>query len=315
MILADNISQKILQGELVTDDNLPSINEASDTYAVSRDTVFKAYKELKKRALIDSNPMKGYFVKGEVNRVLLLLDTYSPFKQILYNNFVENLPVGFQVDLFFHQYNKHLFETIIRESIGRYNHYVVMNFSNDKFSDELKRIQENKLLLLDFGDFDKRNYDFICQDFVQSFYQCLHDYKSAIQGYNKFVMVFPENVSHPENTLKFFRLFCEDNGIDHAVWKKQADWLPVEKQCLYLCVLPEDMVKIIHQMDEKGFVPGKDAGLIAYNENFMLDVIKDGISSIGIDFGKMGELAAGFVKTGKPLKVYLPTKLIVRKSV
>jgi len=190
-----------------------------------------------------------------------------------------------------------------------------MNFSNDKFSEELKRIPENKLLLLDFGDFDKLNYSYICQDFGKAFYQCLLDFESAIASYKKFVLVSPEHVSHPEITLKFFRQFCEDKGINHAVWRKKADWMPVEKHCLYLCILPEDMVKIIHQLDDQGFIPGKDAGLIAYNENFMLDVIKDGITSIGVDFGKMGELAAEFVRTAKPVKIYLPTKLIVRKSV
>ena len=41
--LADGISLSIMQGSLKEGDNLPSINEASVYYKVSRDTVFKAY--------------------------------------------------------------------------------------------------------------------------------------------------------------------------------------------------------------------------------------------------------------------------------
>src|ERR1035437_2384514 len=156
--LADGISLSIMQGELKAGDNLPSINEASAHQNVSRDTVFKAYNELKRRGLIESNPTKGYFVTGEVNHVLLLLDTYSSFKQNLYRRFAANLPENYKVDLIFHQYNERLFETIIRESVGKYSMYVVMNFSNDHFSDTLKSIPANKLLLLDFGNFEKSDY-------------------------------------------------------------------------------------------------------------------------------------------------------------
>jgi len=144
--LIDTISQQVMKKELKVGDNILSINEASNKYKVSRDTVFKAYNELKKMGVIDSTPQKGYFVKGEVNRVLLLLDTYSAFKQNLYNSFAGNLPEGYKVDLIFHQYNELLFETILRESIGKYSVYVVMNFSDTQFSDTLKLIPSGRLL-------------------------------------------------------------------------------------------------------------------------------------------------------------------------
>ena len=90
--VVDGVSHAIMKGELKEGDNLPSINEMNRKYKVSRDTVFKAYLELKRRGLVDSTPTKGYFVTGEVNHVLLLLDTYSAFKQNLYNQFFSNLP-------------------------------------------------------------------------------------------------------------------------------------------------------------------------------------------------------------------------------
>jgi len=313
--LADGISLSIMQGSLKEGDNLPSINEASVYYKVSRDTIFKAYNELKKRGLIDSNPTIGYFVTGEVNHVLLLLDTYSSFKQNLYHRFVANLPENYKVDLIFHQYNERLFETIIRESIGKYSMYLVMNFSNDQFSDSLKLIPANKLLLLDFGNFEKPDYSFICQDFNESLYNCLNDGNSLLHKYKKIVFVFPQEVCHPVSAIDSFIRYCTHEKFDYEVIRNDTDWKGVEPGTAYLCILHDDLVKIIKNADSAGLTIGKDIGLIAYNDEAILEVIKNGISSITIDFGLMGEKAADFVIRKQQVQEYLPTRLIVRGSI
>ncbi len=313
--VADGIASSIMDGKLKIGDNLPSINEMSRKYKISRDTVFKAFIELKRRKLIDSTPTKGYFVTGEVNHILLLLDTYSPFKQNLYNRFVSNLPAGYKVDLIFHQYNEHLFETIVRESIGRYSMYVVMNFSNERFSESLRSIPKNKLLLLDFGRFEKDGYSYICQDFDQSFYDCLKNCSVCLHKYNKMTFVFPEEVCHPTSSIDYFVKFCAENGFKYEVIRKEADWREVEEGTLYICILPEDLVKVIKSADAARLRIGKEVGLIAYNESPILDVIKDGVSSISVDFGLMGEKAAEYVVKKQEVQEYLPTQLILRNSV
>lgn len=304
-----------MQGKLSVGDNLLSINEASALHRVSRDTVFKAYKMLKSRGLIDSNPMKGYFVTGEVNHVLLLLDTYSSFKQNLYRRFVDNLPENYKVDLIFHQYNEQLFETIVGESIGKYSMYVVMNFSNEYLSETLKLIPTNKLLLLDFGNFDKGDYSFICQDFDVSLYNCLIEGDSLLRKYKKLVYVFPEELCHPISSIEYFKKFCFERNFEYEIVRKESDWKGVEVGTAYLCILSEDLVKIIKNADVNGLKIGDDIGLISYNDEPVLEVIKNGISAISIDFGMLGEKAAYFVKTKQPVQEYLQTKLIIRKSI
>ena len=59
--LADLISQEISMGTYKSDSALPSINQLSRNYHVSRDTVFKAFIDLKDRGMIDSTPGKGYY--------------------------------------------------------------------------------------------------------------------------------------------------------------------------------------------------------------------------------------------------------------
>ncbi len=313
--LIDSINNAIVQEQLRVGDNLLSINDASAKYKVSRDTVFKAYNELKRLGVIDSTPQKGYFVKGEVNRILLLLDNYSSFKQNLYHSFTGNLPENYKVDLFFHQYNEHLFETIIRESIGKYSMYAVMNFSNDKFSETLKAIPANKLLLLDFGNFDKTNYSYICQDFDEAFYNSLLEGIDVLRKYKKIAFVFPEDLRHPVSSVDYLIKFCQDYGFDYKLIRRSSEWKEIEKSCVYLCILTEDFVKVIKGADEKKYSLGEDVGLLVYNDDPALEVIKNGISSISIDFGLMGEKAAQFVVTKSEVKEYIPTNLTIRNSV
>jgi DNA-binding LacI/PurR family transcriptional regulator len=75
------------------------------------------------------------------------------------------------------------------------------------------------------------------------------------------------------------------------------------------------MVKIVKDADKNGYKSGREIGLIAYNDDPVLEVIKNGISAISIDFGLMGEKAAGFVKSKAVIQEYLPTKLIIRGSI
>lgn len=92
--LADTLSQAISMKEFREGDSLPSINQLSAQYGVSRDTVFKAFLDLRERGLIDSTPGKGYYVTSQVTNILLLLDEYTPFKEALYNSFIKHLPIN-----------------------------------------------------------------------------------------------------------------------------------------------------------------------------------------------------------------------------
>ena len=70
----DAITDSINRGDYQLGDLLPSVNSISKKYQVSRDTVFKAYSELKRRGLVDSTPAKGYYVADSNNKIFLFLD-------------------------------------------------------------------------------------------------------------------------------------------------------------------------------------------------------------------------------------------------
>lgn len=311
--LADLISQAISMREFLEGDSLPSINELSRRYGVSRDTVFKAFSDLRERGIIDSTPRKGYFVTGQVTNVLLLLDQYTPFKETLYNSFAKHLPVNYKVDLLFHQYNERLFSTIVRESVGKYNKYVVMNFDNERFSASLNKISPARLLLLDFGKFEKERYSYVCQDFDESFYGALQRLDDRFSSYRKFVFLFPSSLKHPQSSKDYFFRFCQDYNLSGSV-EEDIENLKVEKDTAYLAIKQQDVVKVVKQGRLAGLKCGKDFGLLAYNDIPSYEVIDEGITALTIDWEQMGNEVARFVLDNAVVQKYLPTEVRLRNS-
>lgn len=311
--LADLISQAISMREFLEGDSLPSINELSRRYGVSRDTVFKAFSDLRERGIIDSTPRKGYFVTGQVTNVLLLLDQYTPFKETLYNSFAKHLPVNYKVDLLFHQYNERLFSTIVRESVGKYNKYVVMNFDNERFSASLNKISPARLLLLDFGKFEKERYSYVCQDFDESFYGALQRLDDRFSSYRKFVFLFPSSLKHPQSSKDYFFRFCQDYNLSGSV-EEDVENLKVEKDTAYLAIKQQDVVKVVKQGRLAGLKCGKDFGLLAYNDIPSYEVIDEGITALTIDWQQMGNEVVRFVLDNAVVQKYLPTEVRLRNS-
>ena len=70
MQLANSVINAINEEKIGKDDLLPSINELSFEFEISRDTAEKGYKYLKQIVILGSVPGKGYFVKStEVNQI------------------------------------------------------------------------------------------------------------------------------------------------------------------------------------------------------------------------------------------------------
>ena len=89
--LVDAILDSISQNQLKSGEMLPSVNQIMSESQLSRDTVFKAYAELKKRGVVESVPNRGYFVMKNITKVFLFLDTFKAYKEVLYGSFLKNL--------------------------------------------------------------------------------------------------------------------------------------------------------------------------------------------------------------------------------
>lgn len=308
------IVQDVNNGRLKAGDPLPSVNRLSNESGFSRDTVFKAYRILKSRNIIQSAPAKGYFVAAESFKIFMLLDDFSAFKEQLYYSFRTNLPKGYSVDLLFHHYNRDVFRQLIENSLNRYHVWIVMNIEHRNVDPVLNKIDFNKLLILDMGKPDDNRINIITQDFNQSVTNCLEQGLERFRKYNEFILVYEEKITpHPSEVRQAVKLFCESKNISCRIIPKfDKDKLKAGQS--YFVIRDTDLVEVIKACREVDLNVGEDVGVVSYNDTPMKQIIERGVTVVSTDFDVMGKLAAEFVRTKKPVREILPARLIIRSS-
>lgn len=311
---------RIIHAELNEGDLLPSVNEVSKQLVISRDTVFKAYRELKKRGLVDASPNKGYYVSREVKKVLMLLDYYSPHKETLFRQVQKNLDDSYSVDLMFHHYNQRLFDSIILENVARYNYYIVMNFDTQNFrlADFVMKLDPAKLLLLDipvkdWNGTNPQKYNYIWQDFEQPVYNILAELHERIARYRVFHLVNPVHLQHPAGTVSAFNRFCKDYRIKGNVISSKPE-VKVKKHEAYFVLRQPDLQELLEECRDYNLQVGTDAGILVYNDSPLYEFVSCGITVISADFKLMGKKVSQFILTGVPVQGIIPTKNIIRQS-
>jgi len=312
--MAEAIRMAISQGEFSEGEMLPSINQISSKYNVARDTAFKAFQELKLKGVIESAPTKGYYVSSSVNNILVLLDIFSPYKNDLYNALTKNLGPHNRLDLYFHHYNEAHFNNVIMNSLGKYNRYLIMNLKNDVYSTVLDNIDKSRILLLDFGKFNKDGFAYVCQGFDTTLYECLQSGVELFRKYKKLNFIFPLDSEHPRGGIQYYEQFCKENHIKSNLVKRHVQESDLVKGEANLIVSHGDLIEAIKICKNKGWKLGEDIGIVTFNDAPMLEIIENGITSISVDFKQMGVLAARFINNNERLQTYVPTKLIVRGS-
>ena len=308
-----SITDAIGKNMLHKGDSLPSVNFICKENQLSRDTVFKAYSILKEQGVIESVPNKGYYVAYETRKVLLVLDTFKAYKEVLYHSFTNNLPENVITDVQFHHYNIDNFKTIINNSIGKYYKYVVMNFDHKEVPKTLKKINNEKLLLIDWNIHSNSNNNYIFQDFGKAFYNSLKSASSLFKKYKEIIFVYPAFTHHPKETITYFKKYCNEFEFTHQVITNFKDFT-IEKNKAYISVSDRVLGFFLEQCRDKNYEPGEDVGFLSYNETPMKKFIYKGISVISTDFNELGTKAAKFITDDKPIQEYVTTKLTLRES-
>ena len=188
-----------------------------------------------------------------------------------------------------------------------------MNSNCSKMHEVLKKIQHEKLLLLDWGNFKGENLSYVNQDFGKEPYKCLLEAEESIKKYNEFIYVDSPLSQHPKETQKWFIKFCKKAGLKYRIETvvKSKD---VINGKLFWLVQHLDIVTLLKIAKSKDLKTGKNIGIICYNDSPMFEIIDNGITVISTDFAKMGKLAAEYIMNKKPMQITIPTSLIQRGS-
>jgi DNA-binding transcriptional regulator YhcF (GntR family) len=320
--VVDTIVSDIEIGIVKVGDKIPSINETSEEFYLSRDTVEKAYKILRRRGIITAVRGKGFYVsstgKNEERRVLLVFNKLSDHKKSIYNSFVRNIGQGFTVDLQVHNADSRTLEKIIIENLGRYDYYVIMphlHYETDSVKSAINKIPKDRLVLLN-KDMEgiEGEYSCVFEDFELDIHQALYNGMDKIRKYKKLVMVFPTDNYYCSGIKTGFVNFCEEEGFDYEIIER-ACHREVNLKELYVVIEEVDLVEIIKKANTKNFKIGKNFGIIAYNDTPFKEILAGGITVLSTDFIRMGETLAEMISNRQPKKIKNPFKLLLRNSI
>lgn len=315
------VVEDVEAGILKLGERVPSINETSEMYYLSRDTIEKAYRVLRKRGVISSVKGKGCYISktfcGDKLRVLLLFNKLSAYKKTVYYSLLQALGEAAEVDLHIHHFHGKICEKLIQESLGKYHYYVIMpHFTThvEAATQVIQKIPEDKLVLLDKNlDAYKGNCAAVYQDFERDIRTALHSGKGLLRKYDKFVLVYPKEVSYPIEIVKGFRQFCRETAMEHAVVSCISE-APLVSGTAYIVLEESDLATLIQEARAKNLPLGEKIGLISYNDTPLKKILDNGITVISTDHERMGEVAGYLMKHKMREKVHNPFTLIRRNS-
>ncbi|PKD17718.1 transcriptional regulator [Salegentibacter salinarum] len=328
--IVDSIIADISNGNLKVGEKIPSINELSESCYLSRDTVEKAYKQLKERKVIISVKGKGYYTAktdliSKAN-IFFLVNKPSTYKMIIYNSFVDSIGVNGHVNMFIYHCDESLFIKSLERNMGAYDYYVIMPHFRDENSNHvsytenvikvLEQIPKDKLIMLDNTKPGiSGNYGAIYQDFQNDIYKALNEGLERIKKYDKIILVYPSKSAnpYPRRILHGFQQFCWENNLDFEILDEIYDEMDLQSKDAYITIQERDLVNLVRQVRKKKLVLGKDIGIISYNETPLKELL--GITVISTDFKTMGETAAYMLLKNKKEKVKNVFKYIERNSV
>ncbi|GAB4019899.1 GntR family transcriptional regulator [Spirosoma koreense] len=318
--LIETVLVGIEQGTLELGQQLPSINEWASNQGVAKVTVAKAYEDLRQRGVVRSQHGKGFYVASTNVRtslnVLMIFDTLNAYKETLYDELKAALPADASLSVFFHHYNPSVFESLIRNNLGRYNAYVLMPHFDSDVTDTVALIPTDKLLLLDQllpnlpGD-----YSAVYQDFEQDIYQALTAASDRLKQYSSLTLVQSKDRFQyiPAATLAGFQQFGRDHNFPCHVVDAYSDAL-VQAGEAFLLFADRDLVSFLKQVDHLGLRLGQEVGLLSYDDTPMKEILAGGISVISTDFAQMGKTAGRLLTSRQREKIANPGGLIRRNS-
>jgi len=315
--IINSIYLAIENGLLHKGDKIDSINSICEKFSLSRDTVLVAFKELKAKGILMSTPGKGYYIKStnikSRERIFLLFDELNAFKEDLYNSFLKSLNAETKVDIYFHHFNRSVFNSIIKDNIGNYSKYVIMPASFQNFYPLFDELPQEKVYFLDQTKAEFKNrYPGVFQNFEKDMYSALNSGKDLLAKYKKLILVFPGG-KEPKGQQAGFLKYSVENNWDHEIISNPFK-RDIKKGEVYIVPNDRHLVYLVKKVNEKKQKLGKDIGIISYNDTPLKEIVEGGITTISTNFKKMGETLAELIKTKKKAQVENPSSLIIRKS-
>jgi DNA-binding transcriptional regulator YhcF (GntR family) len=319
--LANSIIKAIGEGKIDKGEILPSINELSFEFEISRDTAEKAYKYLRSIGVIHSVPGKGNFVMStEVKqelKIFLLFNKLSPHKKIIYDAFVKTLGDLASIDFYIYNNDFDFFKRLIVNKKDIYTHYVIVPhfmYGSELAKEILNTIPKDKLILLDkLVKGVDGEYGAVYENFEKDIYNALEQALPQLRKYHTIKIIFPSYTYFPQEIINGFHRFCHEYAFEHSVVHDIAKETIKEGE-VYINLMEDDLVILIEKILATKLKVGKNVGVISYNETPLKKIILKGITTISSDFDMMGRSTAQLILDHSVQHIENPFYLTIRSS-
>ncbi len=315
LILADIESGIFKQGQ-----RIPSINETSEELLLSRDTVEKAYVHLRKKGILSSVRGKGYYVNkinvGKRLKISLIFNKLSNYKRSLYSSFVQTLGTKASVDVFIYNYDIAEFEAIIDNNLLHYDYFVILPHFRNENADigrVIRKIPAEKVLIIDRYLDELKDYPVVFQEYDKDIREALTQAIDLLNKYKRLNLVFPQKEYYSPYIRKGFIIFCQINNFKYRIID-QLDENNICPEEAYIIISDNDLYTLIHTVKKQNWVPGKDIGILSYNENPVKELLCDGISTISTDHDEIGKKAAEMILHKDFKHIKSPFEFVRRNS-
>ncbi len=315
--IVNGIIESIRDQTLNQGDMLPSVNELSNKLGFSRETVVKAYQNLKEKGIVASKHGLGFFISGSVLdqklRIAIVLYGFQSFQQDFYNAFRKELGPQYHLDVYFHHNNLQMYRSILSSIRLKYGKYVIAPIQNEEAKNSLSGFPDDKLLIIDryqeLGD----GVSYISQEFEMSLSIVFEKLEKRILEFKHWVLFYRDDVDYPEGIYKSFMSFCKSHHIQPKIYKEFED-LKLEENHFYFTVGDADLWLLLKQAKQQDLKLGKDIGILSHNDSPVKEIISGGITTFSTDFKLMGRKAAKSIKDIDQIKEITPCLLIRRNS-
>lgn len=315
-LVVNHVTDRIQSEVFRKGDRIPSINDFRNEYGLSRDTVFAGLRELMAKGIIAPNQGVGYFVTSTKvqagHNIFLLFNEFNEFKEDLFNSFMQNIDSSATVDLYFHNYNRRVFETLVNDANNKYTDYVIMSGKFAGIGPLLQSLSGRVFLLDHFHPELLGSYPAVFQNFEKDTYEALVSGRELILKYRQIFMVQREE-KEPLERYDGLKAFCKEHGLKHDYLSETGN-RKIRKGDLFIVVKDQDLADLLKQAAAQGLHPGTEFGIISYNDTPLKEILAGGITTLSTDFKLMGETMARLIDTRQICSIENPWKLNIRKS-
>jgi DNA-binding transcriptional regulator YhcF (GntR family) len=314
--IVNHVVDGILGEQYKKKDWIPSINEFRKMFDISRDTVFAGIRELKSRGIIESYPGIGYYITSTKiplkHKIFLLFNEFNEFKEDLYNSFMDSIDKNTHVDLYFHNYNRKVFETLIKDANNKYTTYIIMSGKFEKIEPLLSELSGNVFLLDHYHSELKGKFSSVFQNFEKDTYEALVYGIEYLKKYKRIIMVQKDR-KEPTERCSGLRIFCSEYDFIYHYIGTTHNRI-IKERDVFMVVNDRDLVDLLKQAALQNFTPGKEFGIISYNDTPLKEILAGGITTLTTDFKLMGKTMASLINNKTIETIENPWDLIIRKS-